>query len=306
MSLGHIPNPVLDAEADELRLHRVSRISLALVLLLVMSNRGSGSVCRSTKYPTLVLDVNVVRNAEAFIAEISEKYQVTINNSFRSFQEQKQLYDRWLARGKMGNPAAKPGASRHEAGFAFDLNRLQGLTFIQWNRVLNAGQRYGFEYLLGDFPGEGTQKFDWPHFQANPIDYGLSLSQALSENRVRSETIQECVWKADLPNESKAYLSRLVITNLRFSAATWRGQKLTYLDASMTNSGDRSVSRVELRAELCDTLGELLQVRLLHPAGLYKEPLKPGATLALHLVYGRVDDSWADGPLRVRATYVEW
>src|ERR1700730_6099101 len=136
-----------------------------------MSNRAWGSVCRSTKYPTLVLDTNVMRNAEGFIAEIPEKYHVTINSSFRSYGDQELLYERWLARGKTGIPAAKPGTSRHEAGFAFDLNRLQGLTFNQWNGVLNAGARYGFAYLLGDFPGEGTQKFDWPHFQANPLDY---------------------------------------------------------------------------------------------------------------------------------------
>lgn len=46
--------------------------------------------------------------------------RVTVTSGYRSMREQKRLYDRWIARGRTGLPAARPGSSTHNFGLAFD------------------------------------------------------------------------------------------------------------------------------------------------------------------------------------------
>jgi LAS superfamily LD-carboxypeptidase LdcB len=97
---------------------------------------------------------------------------VTIVSTYRSIREQQRLYDAWLARGRRGLPAAVPGRSTHNYGYAVDVavagGQLQrfvriaecaGLKwagardpvhfdvfgFEAWNRVL-AGQPYTVRY----------------------------------------------------------------------------------------------------------------------------------------------------------------
>jgi D-alanyl-D-alanine carboxypeptidase len=45
-----------------------------------------------------------------------------ITSEVRSREEQQRLYDAWIARGRTGNPVAKPGTSKHETGNAIDIN----------------------------------------------------------------------------------------------------------------------------------------------------------------------------------------
>lgn len=47
--------------------------------------------------------------------------RVTVTSTFRTRAKQEQLYRAWLARGRSGLPAAPPGYSTHEYGFAVDL-----------------------------------------------------------------------------------------------------------------------------------------------------------------------------------------
>lgn len=44
--------------------------------------------------------------------------------SYRTYAEQKGHYDRWIARGKTGIPAAYPGRSQHNYGLALDFNAI--------------------------------------------------------------------------------------------------------------------------------------------------------------------------------------
>ena len=177
---------------------RWSSWGMAIAILIGLVGSAGAGVCQSVKYPGLVLDERVVHNGEAFLDEVNRDYkvyQVTLNNSFRTYEEQERLYQQWFARGKRGNPVAKPGSSRHESGFAMDLNGLQELTFNQWNSLLNIGEKHGLRYILGDW--EGQTKLDWPHFEANPESFGLTLEVAIRENRVRRETIPLC-WQGEL------------------------------------------------------------------------------------------------------------
>lgn len=60
-----------------------------------------------------------VRAFLSWLDEIGVPYTVT--STRRSYEEQRRLYEDWLARGKRGLPAAPPGQSTHELGYAMDL-----------------------------------------------------------------------------------------------------------------------------------------------------------------------------------------
>lgn len=49
-----------------------------------------------------------------------------VTSAYRPITEQKRLYDAWLKRGKTGLPAAPPGTSTHNYGFAIDAVALRG------------------------------------------------------------------------------------------------------------------------------------------------------------------------------------
>ncbi len=50
-----------------------------------------------------------------------ERLRVTVTSTLRTRAQQDRLYRAWLARGRSGLPAAPPGYSTHEYGFAVDL-----------------------------------------------------------------------------------------------------------------------------------------------------------------------------------------
>jgi hypothetical protein len=92
------------------------------------------------------LDPYVKQNFMAMIAEYGKPVQV--NAAMRDMQEQQTLYDKWIANGKMGNPVAKPGQSKHNFGRALDLNRDQ-VTALSSSGLLS---RYGFKTIDNDPP----------------------------------------------------------------------------------------------------------------------------------------------------------
>jgi len=281
----------------------IARALGLLVLAALAARPAAAGVCRSANFRNLVLDVEVMPNAEAFLTDIVAKHRLSIGSSFRDVSRQKQLYDAWIARGQTGNPAAKPGTSRHEAGFAFDINGLQPLIFNDWNNILNRGEKYGFTYLIGDFPGEGNQKFDWPHFQADPLDYGSTFQQRLNANRADPAAVPRCAATAAMSDEESAYRSHLAVENVRVSNPHAKGQPLVYVDATIVNRGPLDVPEVELRLELDDSLDAPEAIRIVRPVTA-ANPLKAGETRALHLRFTRIYDFLLDGPVHAAVTTV--
>lgn len=51
----------------------------------------------------------------------SQGVPISVTSTFRSRAQQEELYRAWLARGRRGLPAAVPGTSTHEFGYAVDL-----------------------------------------------------------------------------------------------------------------------------------------------------------------------------------------
>lgn len=88
----------------------------------------------------------VRENFEKMVAEYGKPVQV--NAAYRSTEEQKTLYDKWIANKQKGNPVAVPGTSRHESGRALDIQP------DQVNELNEKGllSKYGFSTISGDPP----------------------------------------------------------------------------------------------------------------------------------------------------------
>lgn len=70
----------------------------------------------------LALDPEVRRRVEALGGWARTlRLPYTITSGFRSPATQRRLWLAWIARGRTGLPAARPGFSTHEYGFAVDL-----------------------------------------------------------------------------------------------------------------------------------------------------------------------------------------
>lgn len=92
------------------------------------------------------LDPYVRRNFMDMIAEYGKPVQ--INAAMRDMSEQQNLYDKWIENGKLGNPVAPPGSSKHNFGRALDLNSSQ-VADLATSGLLS---KYGFNTIPKDPP----------------------------------------------------------------------------------------------------------------------------------------------------------
>lgn len=128
----------------------------------------------------------VMRGRLAAVARDILKRPLDVIAGFRSYEEQLRLYNLWLA-GK-GNPAAKPGTSWHEFGFAVDARGPQS----NWPELMQdyikppTGQRLNvYGLCLPLWAGASTH--EWWHIQ--PIET-LGYTGDKSAFRLGGETMQ--------------------------------------------------------------------------------------------------------------------
>ena len=68
-----------------------------------------------------MLHPEVSRRMNAIVADVRRRgIPIRVTSMYRSTSSQDRLYRAWIARGKTGLPAARPGLSTHEYGVAFD------------------------------------------------------------------------------------------------------------------------------------------------------------------------------------------
>ena len=129
---------------------------------------------------TYLVDQAIADNLINFVAQIQAAGITTsFNYVFRTTEEQTVL---WNQRHSNPNPVARPGTSRHESGFAFDINV----------RSLSAGQRTQLRQIANDNGFSGIAK-DPPHFQADPVSNGYkSRAEAIKENQASKDTQCKC------------------------------------------------------------------------------------------------------------------
>ena len=113
------------------------------------------------------------------------------------------------------------------------------------------------------------------------------------------------------------YANSLALGNFKMSAAeNFIGSTVSYLDGDITNSGDKTVTRVVLEVVFKDEIGQLAQreevpLRVLKESGPYPEavdlsvaPLAPGQTQRFRLTFDRISEQWNRQYPEIRVTDV--
>jgi hypothetical protein len=105
-----------------------------------------------------------------------------------------------------------------------------------------------------------------------------------------------------------AYATKLQITDLKMSQAqNFVGASVTYIDGTLTNIGDKTVSHVVVHVTFKDSYGQVAQIedvpiRLLQTSGPYPDtvdlaisPLAPGQGKTFRLIFEHVSEQWGQG-----------
>jgi hypothetical protein len=112
--------------------------------------------------------------------------------------------------------------------------------------------------------------------------------------------------KASAPSGPPPYAANLKFSDLKMSRAqNFVGATVTYIDGTLTNTGDKTVTRVIAHVTFKDPYGQVAQiedvpVRALQPFGPYTDavdlsssPLAPGQGKPFRLTFEHVSEQWA-------------
>src|SRR6476620_2995730 len=113
------------------------------------------------------------------------------------------------------------------------------------------------------------------------------------------------------------YATNLKLSDLKMSAAeNFVGATVTYLDGTVTNSGDKTVSHAVVSVSFKDSLGQVVQsddipLRILQTSGPYPEavdlrvaPLAPAQSKPFRLIFEHVTADWNHEYPELRVTEV--
>lgn len=123
-------------------------------------------------FQRLSTDVQIafLKMADEYRVSNGGKKKLKIQSSFRDYDTQKKLYEAYKERGFTGIPAAKPGTSLHERGYAIDLDQSTVSELLQTG-LLN---KYGFLFN----PRDPVHIFKRPGFiSANVADNKEGFAQ---------------------------------------------------------------------------------------------------------------------------------
>lgn len=103
--------------------------------------------------------------------------------------------------------------------------------------------------------------------------------------------------------EEKAYADKIEVSNMELSRwANFLGQEIVYLDAVVTNHGDRPVVALELTLEFTDPYGQLVLRQTIRPIGARfsavgapESSLGPGEQRAIRAGFENLPPSWNQG-----------
>ena len=120
-----------------------------------------------------------------------------------------------------------------------------------------------------------------------------------------------------IANAPPAYAANLKFSDMKMSAAeNFVGSTVTYLDGTVTNSGDQTVSHAVVRVSFKDSLGQIVQaeevaLRILQTSGPYPEavdlraaPLAPAQSKPFRLIFEHVTADWNHEYPELRVTDV--
>jgi hypothetical protein len=105
-----------------------------------------------------------------------------------------------------------------------------------------------------------------------------------------------------------AYAALLKISDLKMSQAqNFVGATVTYIDGTLVNAGDKTVTRAVVRITFRDAYGQVAQIenqplRMLKTGGPYPDavdltasPLGPGQSTPFRLIFEHISEQWNQG-----------
>jgi hypothetical protein len=111
--------------------------------------------------------------------------------------------------------------------------------------------------------------------------------------------------KAHPPVQLNPYAAQLEISDLKMSTAqNFVGAKVTYIDGTLTNPGNKVVTHAVVHVTFRDSYGQVAQieevpVKVLQTSGPYPDiidlaalPLGPGQSKPFRLIFERVSQQW--------------
>jgi hypothetical protein len=116
--------------------------------------------------------------------------------------------------------------------------------------------------------------------------------------------------KAAAPQQVDPYIARLQISNPRLSAAeNYVGGTVTYLDASITNTGDKSLTGADMKLVFKNSMDQVVQretmplhVLVENQMGGYpdlvdlsRSPIAPGQTKTVRMTLEHISADWNNG-----------
>jgi Protein of unknown function (DUF2393) len=113
------------------------------------------------------------------------------------------------------------------------------------------------------------------------------------------------------------YIANLKLSDFKMSAAeNFVGATVSYIDGTVTNSGNKTVTQVVVEVVFQDSMGQVAQreelpLRVLKTAGAYPEavdlsasPLTPGQTQSFRLTFDSISAQWNHQYPQMRVTDV--
>jgi hypothetical protein len=113
------------------------------------------------------------------------------------------------------------------------------------------------------------------------------------------------------------YIPQLKLSDFKMSAAeNFIGHTVSYIDGTITNTTDKTVSRVMVEVNFMDSIGQLAQreelpLRIIRTNGAYNEPvdlnvapLGPGQSAPFRLTFDSISQQWNRQYPQVRVTDV--
>jgi hypothetical protein len=101
------------------------------------------------------------------------------------------------------------------------------------------------------------------------------------------------------------YIGQLKLSDFKMSAAeNFIGATVSYIDGTITNTGDKTVTRVMVQVNFLDSMGQLAQreelpLRIMRPNGAYNEPvdlnvapLAPAQAASFRLTFDSISAQW--------------
>ena len=114
------------------------------------------------------------------------------------------------------------------------------------------------------------------------------------------------------------YIAQLKLSDFKMSAAeNFIGATVSYIDGTITNTGDKTLTRVIVQVDFKDSMGQVAQLepdlplRVVRTNGAYEEPvdltrapLAPGQSVRFRLTFDRISEQWNHQYPEIRITDV--